>query len=223
MKISQLMQPEVVVARETQSLKEAAAALVAHGISGMPVCSESGEVVGVLSEADVLYKERGRTEPRGGALAWLLEDDTTEARAKARARTVARGHDDPGDHDRPRRHRRRRGAADARAGRQQAAGGRGGRPAGRHRHASRPRARLHAGPTTRSRPRSATTSSQRVLWVSPSAFTVSVRDGEVELTGELETVAQVELLESLVERVPGVVSVRANVGHSDHDRVGGRR
>ena len=89
MKISQLMQPEVVVARETQSLKEAAAALVAHGISGMPVCSESGEVVGVLSEADVLYKERGRTERRGGALAWLFEDDTTEARAKTEAQTVA--------------------------------------------------------------------------------------------------------------------------------------
>ena len=89
MKISQLMQPEVVVARETQSLKEAAAALVAHGISGMPVCSESGQVVGVLSEADVLYKEGGRMEPRGGALAWLFEDDTAEARAKAQARTVA--------------------------------------------------------------------------------------------------------------------------------------
>ena len=54
------------MARETQSLKEAAAALVAHGISGMPVCSASGEVVGVLSEADVLDKEGGRTERRGG-------------------------------------------------------------------------------------------------------------------------------------------------------------
>ena len=65
MKISQLMRRDVVVAREAQSLKEAAAALVANGISGMPVCREDGQVVGVLSEADVLYKERGRTERRG--------------------------------------------------------------------------------------------------------------------------------------------------------------
>ena len=89
MKISQLMRRDVVVAREAQLLKDAAAALVAHGISGMPVCTEDGQVTGVISEADVLYKERGRTERRGGALAWLFVDDTAEVRAKVRARTVA--------------------------------------------------------------------------------------------------------------------------------------
>jgi CBS-domain-containing membrane protein len=63
---------------------------------------------------------------------------------------------------------------------------------------------------------------QRVLWIDPSTFTISVRQGEVELTGEVEKPLQVELLQSLVERVPGVVSLRANVGHRDHDRVGRR-
>lgn len=222
MKISQLMQPEVVVARETQSLKEAAAALVAHGISGMPVCSESGEVVGVLSEADVLYKERGRTERRGGALAWLFEDDTTEARAKARAQTVAAAMTTPAITIGP-------SATAAGAARLMLEQGvnrlpvvaEGGRLVGIVTRADLVRAFTRADHEIAAEIRDDIL--ERVLWVSPSAFTISVRDGDVELTGELETVAQVELLESLVERVPGVVSVRANVGHSDRDRVGGRR
>ena len=222
MKISQLMQPEVVVAREAQSLKEAAATLVAHGISGVPVCKESGQVVGVLSEADVLYKEGGRMEPRGGALAWLLEDDTTEARAKARARTVAEAMTTPAITIGP-------GATAAGAARLMLEQGinrlpvvaEDGRLIGIVTRADLVRAFTRADHEIAAEIRDDIL--QRVLWVSPSAFTVSVRDGEVDLTGELETVAQVELLESLVERVPGVVSVRANVGHSDHDRVGGRR
>jgi len=220
MKISQLMQPEVVVAREAQSLKEAAATLVAHGISGMPVCNESGQVVGVLSEADVLYKERGRMEPRGGALAWLFEDDNAEARAKAQAQTVAEAMTTPAITIGP-------GATAAGAARLMLEHGinrlpvvaEDGRLIGIVTRADLVRAFTRADHEIAAEIRDDIL--QRVLWVNPSAFTVSVRDGDVELTGELETEGQVELLESLVERVPGVVSVRANVGHSD--RVGGRR
>ena len=220
MKISQLMQPEVVVAREAQSLKEAAATLVAHGISGMPVCDESGQVVGVLSEADVLYKERGRMEPRGGALAWLFEDDNAEARAKAQAQTVAEAMTTPAITIGP-------GATAAGAARLMLEHGinrlpvvaEDGRLIGIVTRADLVRAFTRADHEIAAEIRDDIL--QRVLWVNPSAFTVSVRDGDVELTGELETEGQVELLESLVERVPGVVSVRANVGHSD--RVGGRR
>jgi len=220
MKISQLMQPEVVVAREAQSLKEAAATLVAHGISGMPVCNESGQVVGVLSEADVLYKERGRMEPRGGALAWLFEDDNAEARAKAQAQTVAEAMTTPAITIGP-------GATAAGAARLMLEHGinrlpvvaEDGRLIGIVTRADLVRAFTRADHEIAAEIRDDIL--QRVLWVNPSAFTVSVRDGDVELTGELETEGQVELLGSLVERVPGVVSVRANVGHSD--RVGGRR
>ena len=220
MKISQLMQPEVVVAREAQSLKEAATTLVAHGISGMPVCNESGQVVGVLSEADVLYKERGRMEPRGGALAWLFEDDNAEARAKAQALTVAEAMTTPPITIGP-------GATAAGAARLMLEQGinrlpvvaEDGRLIGIVTRADLVRAFTRADHEIAAEIRDDIL--QRVLWVNPSAFTVSVRDGDVELTGELETEGQVELLESLVERVPGVVSVRAHVGHSD--RVGGRR
>jgi osmotically-inducible protein OsmY len=38
-----------------------------------------------------------------------------------------------------------------------------------------------------------------------------VTDGEVQIGGELETRTDVQILEQLVERVPGVVSVQSTV------------
>jgi osmotically-inducible protein OsmY len=54
---------------------------------------------------------------------------------------------------------------------------------------------------------------ERTLWSEPWAVEVWVRDGEVELTGWLETEADVQLVERLVARTPGVVSVRAQLTH----------
>ncbi len=222
MKISQLMRRDVVVAREAQSLKEAAAALVANGISGMPVCREDGQVVGVLSEADVLYKERGRTERRGGVLAWLFKDDTAEGHAKAQAQTVAEAMTTPAITITP----STTAAAAARLMLEHSINrlpvvAEDGQLIGIVTRADLVRAFTRADHEIAGEIRDDIL--QRVLWIDPSAFTISVRHGEVELTGEVETALQVELLESLVERVPGVVSVRANVGHRDHDRVGWRR
>jgi osmotically-inducible protein OsmY len=52
---------------------------------------------------------------------------------------------------------------------------------------------------------------RRTLWLAPGAVQVRVEDGAVELTGEVETQTDAELLPLLVERVPGVVSVHAEI------------
>lgn len=49
MKVSQLMQKDVVTVGPDASLKDVAAALVAHRISGVPVCDQEGRVLGVVS------------------------------------------------------------------------------------------------------------------------------------------------------------------------------
>jgi osmotically-inducible protein OsmY len=49
-----------------------------------------------------------------------------------------------------------------------------------------------------------------VLWVEPETVVVAVRGGEVELAGELEISTDAAILEKLVEKIPGVVSVRSN-------------
>ena len=211
MKVSELMQQDVVTAREDASLKDAAASLVEHGISGMPVCSTDGRVVGVVSEADILYKERGSNEPARGTLRRLLgpEDD---GREKAHAHTVAEAMTAPAITVDP-------GVPAASAARLMLERGVNrlpvvapdGRLLGIVTRADLVRAFVRTDDEIEAEIR--TDVLERVLWVDQQAFVVTVDDGEVEIRGELEMPHQVELLERLVERVPGVVSVSAKVGH----------
>jgi osmotically-inducible protein OsmY len=52
---------------------------------------------------------------------------------------------------------------------------------------------------------------RRTFWVQPGSVAVVVVDGQVTLTGEVETEADTEMLPILVSRVPGVVSVHAEL------------
>jgi osmotically-inducible protein OsmY len=52
---------------------------------------------------------------------------------------------------------------------------------------------------------------RRSLWLDPGAVNVTVEDGAVSLAGEVETDADAELLPVLVGRIPGVVSVQAEL------------
>jgi predicted transcriptional regulator len=58
MRVQDVMTADVATARRDTTLKDAARALAAQRISGMPVVDDTGAVVGVLSEADVIGKER---------------------------------------------------------------------------------------------------------------------------------------------------------------------
>jgi CBS domain-containing protein len=58
MTVEDVMTTEVVTARLDTPLKAVARLLVERRVSGMPVVDEAGGVVGVVSEADVLVKER---------------------------------------------------------------------------------------------------------------------------------------------------------------------
>ena len=73
MNVEQLMTREVVVVQQEATLKEVAESLVRHRITGVPVCDALGAVIGVVSEADILYKERNPVE-RYGLVSWLSAD-----------------------------------------------------------------------------------------------------------------------------------------------------
>jgi len=88
MKVMDIMSTDVVTVEPSTSLKDVARVLVQHGISGVPVVDDEGAVVGVVSEYDLLFKERGPVE-RGGILSWLLDDYGAEGRAKTEASTAA--------------------------------------------------------------------------------------------------------------------------------------
>lgn len=88
MKVADIMSTDVVTVGPTTSLKNVARLLVEHRISGVPVVDEDGLVLGVVSEGDVLFKERGPLAPRR-VLSWLLDGNGEDARAKLDARTAA--------------------------------------------------------------------------------------------------------------------------------------
>ena len=65
-------------------LKRVAELLVSRNVSGLPVIEDDGRVVGVVSETDILYKER---EPRSG---WGLVGRLLRRRRKVEAKVEAR-------------------------------------------------------------------------------------------------------------------------------------
>jgi CBS domain-containing protein len=87
MDVQDVMTRSVCVVAPETSLRDVAALLVEHGISGMPVCDAEGAVVGVVSETDILYKERG-AQDGDGLLARFGRVSASRDAAKATARTA---------------------------------------------------------------------------------------------------------------------------------------
>jgi CBS domain-containing protein len=207
MKVSDLMTKDVVSVTTTTKLREAAALLVEKRISGVPVVDESGDVVGVLSEADILVKAGGSTS-RSRLLGWLFEPELG-MEDKVRAETVGEAMSAP-----PITIAAHRPVYEA--ARLMVAEGVNRLPvvadgmligiitrADVVRAFTRPDAEIAEeirGEIIR-----------RTFWLEPGRVTVLVVDGHVSVEGEVETEADAEVLPALVARVPGVVSVHADL------------
>src|SRR5437667_10449314 len=87
MKVRDVMTKDVLIVAPETPLKEVARLLVEKRVSGLPVVS-AGKVLGVISEGDLLFKERGPSE-RKGVLSWLLDPHGMEAQLKLEAITAA--------------------------------------------------------------------------------------------------------------------------------------
>ncbi|MFZ5855038.1 MAG: CBS domain-containing protein [Chloroflexota bacterium] len=90
MKVQDVMTRTVVSVRPETPLKDVAALMVEHGISGVPVVDEQGMVLGVVSEADFIVKERGLEGVRHRPLARFLgrADEARAEIAKVQAATA---------------------------------------------------------------------------------------------------------------------------------------
>ena len=85
MRVAEIMTTEVLTVRPETSLKQVAEILSARGISGAPVVDEDRHVLGVVSEADIIVKERKVVPP--DALHRILHR-TNGMSAKRAARTA---------------------------------------------------------------------------------------------------------------------------------------
>ena len=209
MNVRDLMTTEVLTVSPETPLKDAAALLAGHGISGLPVCDEDGCVLGIVSEGDILFKERGPREPRGGALSWLVDGSRFQEVAKESARTAGEAMTAPAVTIAP----ERPAAAAARMmldhGVHRLPVVRDGVLLGIVTRADLVRAFTRTDETIEREIRDDVL--RRALWVEPGTVEVSVERGEVVLAGEIEARSDAEVLKKLVQRVPGVVSVHSSV------------
>lgn len=85
--VEDVMTTRVVSMKKDASFREMAAALSEHRVSAFPVVNADGEVIGVVSEADMLTKEALGIEPQGmpGMITGLLRH---KEHAKARGITA---------------------------------------------------------------------------------------------------------------------------------------
>ena len=209
MNIRELMSTEVVTAAPDEALREVARRLVEHGISGVPVCDEELQVVGVVSEGDILFKERGRTTSRR-PLARILDSASRTEAIKVQARTVREAMTSPAITITPSR-------TAAYAARLMLDNGvnrlpvvvQDGTLVGIVTRADLVRA--FARPDADIAAEIRDDILRRVLWVEPQMIDVAVQDGAVTLAGQVETTTEAEVLHSLVEKVPGVVAVESTV------------
>jgi CBS domain-containing protein len=209
MKVADVMTQEVRSVTADVSLKEVASLLAEYRISGVPVL-DGDRVVGVVSEGDILFKERGRMETkRGGVFGWL-GGDRSELDAKLQAATAGEAMTSPAltvTADRP----VEETAAtmiDKGVNRLPVVDDQG-RLVGIVTRADLVRAFIRSDDQIAREIREDVV--LRKLWVAPETLSVSVTNGEVTIAGQVETKNDVDLLVEFVRRVPGVVSVTSTV------------
>lgn len=211
MRIGDLMTRDYVAVGADTTLKEVATTLVERGISGVPVIGERLEVLGVVSEADIVVKERGPEPKPGGLLGWLLaggrwlpDDKRFAARTAGEAMTTP--------------------AITIRADRRITEAARLMVEHGIKRLPVVDRDAALVGIVTRTdlvRAFARTDAEierdireeldRALLLEQPQSLAIHVEQGEVTLSGHVERKFDAELLPRFVARVPGVVSVESTV------------
>ena len=215
--VGDVMTTSVVTVKASTPLKAVAEILIERGISGVPVVDDAGSVVGVVSEADFLFKESGPEAHRQSRLGRLLGDSkATEARhQKLSATTAGEAMTSPPITVRP---------AQTIAEAARLMTGHlvnrlvvmdGDRLAGIVSRADLVRAFVRTDEELVKIIREEVL--LRIMWLDPAGFQVRVVHGVASITGHAERRSTAEAIESAVAMVPGIVGVKADITWSLED------
>ena len=210
MKVREIMSAHVLTTGPETPLRDVAAILVENGISGLPVCDAERHVMGVISEADILYKEHDPLEGRFRPLSWIVDGVTAYERVtKASAATAREAMTSPPVTIPP-------FTSVAEAARLMSERGINRLPVVEHDQL--------VGIVTRADLVRAFARSdaeierelhedvlERTLWLERGTVDVLVARGKVQLSGRLAKRSDVMLLEGLAAKVPGVVEVESRL------------
>ena len=215
MKVEDVMTRSVKTVEPKTTLKDAAVLLAKLGVSGLPVV-QNGRVVGVVSEVDILFKERAGKPDDAGLIGLLLEIETLDVEAKLRARTVGEAMTAPAITIGPRRPLSEAAATmlDKRVSRLPVVDD-GGALVGIVTRADLVRAFVRPDADIAREIKDDVI--MRALWISPEGIDVEVDEGMVTIEGTVDTRADAELIPSFVERVPGVVAVSSRLNWHSED------
>jgi CBS domain-containing protein len=208
MRVEDVMTKVVRTVSPGTSLKEAAEILAELRISGLPVV-EDGKVVGVVSEADILSKERGQAPERGGLLRLLFEPNGS-ARTKLLAMTAGEAMTAPPITIAPDRQVAEAAGVmiDKRVNRLPVVDD-AGALLGIVSRADLVRAFVRSDEEIAREIREDVV--LHILWIAPEQIDVQVENGTVVLAGQVETQDDADLLPAFVKRVPGVVAVESRL------------
>ena len=201
MKVADAMSGDVVTVTPETPLKDAAALLAQHRISGLPVL-EAEAVVGVISEADIVTRSTGRRESRSLLEALVAGDRDEGNMAAAR---VGETMSAPAITISPERQVAEAARVMVERGVNRLPVVEGSRLVGILTRADLVRAFVRPDEELEREIRSDV--AETALWIDSPSLDVTVDRGAVRLAGEVERRADAELLELFTAAVPGVVSV----------------
>jgi len=208
------MTRDVITVAPDTPLKVVAQLLVDHRISGLPVCGPNGEVLGVVSEADILRKEEGVSPDLSRPIAWLARKLDGEL-DKILARTAGEAMTAPALTVRPTQRASdvARLMVDNSINRVPVVAG--DRLVGIVSRADLVRAFTRSDEEIEREIREDVL--LEIMLLAPGDVDVSVENGRVVLSGRLTTREDAEILERCVRRIPGVLDVEADLRWSPGD------
>lgn len=215
MKVADVMRRDVTTVAPQTPLRDVAMILAERRISGLPVV-DADEVVGVVSEADILMKERSRPDEPTGLLARVFTPRDDEAEAKLMATTAAEAMSAPAVTVEPTMPLGRAAAIMADRGINRLPVVDGGALVGIVTRADLVRAFVRDDTAIHGEIENDVVLKQ--FWLPPGSVNTRVENGVVTLGGSVERRSVAELLAAVVERVPGVVSVTSNLTWQEDDR-----
>ena len=207
MRVGDIMTTKVFTATRDLPLRLAATRMLEYGISGMPVV-DGEQLVGVISETDILFKER-RPPVREGLVDWLVHYGEDPPAAKLSARTVGEAMTAPAVTIGSRKLVAEAAELMLDLGIDRLPVVDGEELVGIVTRADLVRAFTRTDKEIEKEIRDEII--LETLWVSPNGVKVKVDDGSVMLEGEVDSEELAGQIAEFVQRVPGVVSFESRL------------
>jgi CBS domain-containing protein len=210
MRVRDVMTTDVSTIGPGALVKDAAIEFVQRRISGMPVVGSDGQVLGVISETDILPKESGEQRGGGGFMQWLVDPDDPWINRRFDAVIVEDAMSSPARTILPERPlaEAAKMMLDEDINRLPVVDP-DGLLVGLISRGDLIRA--FARPDEEIRREIQDDVIHGAMWIDPKALDVSVTSGIVTLKGEVSSEADAELLPTFARKIPGVVGVHSTL------------